>query len=591
MFTKSNIFTKIVLLIIGMLILLMAMFAFYNQSTVRVLHGEIESANLNKLMFLKSQMEERFNRISTNAIMLSNDPVIRELEYADYTGDWYNRQKLLKLILDHISLQAGVTGWNADITVYSRVTREVISTSSTMWGVDDEHFTGEVRRGWQYDAADRSGGTGRTEFVWHAVTPATVYENPKLARLIVRTSFSASYLQDMLDQYKLEGQGDPFLYDPDQGVIANRSFRTEHASKVIQYLDAQRMAEDRTNLSLRLKDEEYLVNYLRLNGPGWYLVDYVPMKEVLAPVTRSSNMLYAVAGLLLVFGVIASYYLYRNLQVPIQELVRHVRLIERGVYSSRVSIKGKNEFSFLFLRFNEMAETVQNLLERVYEEQIRSREALLKQLQSQINPHFLYNCLFYIKNMARLGDEESVVAMALNLGEYFRYTTRMNKETAVFQEELDVVVNYLEIQNLRMRRIAYRIEVPEPVRQLVIPRLMLQPIVENAVIHGIEPSDGKGEIRIRGEVREDEYRVTVEDNGVGLDDERLERLQRRLELPEDEISASYGLWNVNQRLKLMFAPGSGLQVSRSPLGGLAVTVVLIPVKEGERRRVSDSDRR
>jgi|HigsolmetaAR203D_1030402.scaffolds.fasta_scaffold02596_5 Predicted signal transduction protein with a C-terminal ATPase domain len=589
MFKKANIFTKIVVLIIGMLILLMALFAYYNHSTVRVIHREIESANLNKLMFLKSQLEEKFNRISTNAIMLSNDPVIRELEYADYTGNWYERQKLLKMILGHISLQADVTGWHADITVYSRVTKETISTSSMTWGVDEERFIGDVRRGWQYAAQGIVDGADDPQFVWYAVTPATVYENPKLARLVLRTSFSASHLQDMLDQYKLEGQGDPFLYDPHHGVIANRTLRTEHARKVIQYLNQQRMEEDRTNLSVHLQDEEYLVNYLRLNGPGWYLVDYVPMKEVLAPVTRSSNMLYAVACLLLVFGVIASYYLYRNLQVPIQELVRHVRRIERGDYSSRISMKGGSEFSFLFFRFNEMAETVQNLLERVYEEQIRSREAMLKQLQSQINPHFLYNCLFYIKNMARLGDEESVVAMALNLGEYFRYTTRMNKETALFQEELDVVVNYLEIQNLRMKRIAYQIEVPEPIRMLVIPRLMLQPIVENAVIHGIEPIDGKGEIRIRGEVHEGEYRVVVEDNGVGLDDDQLSQLQIRLELPEEEVSASYGLWNVNQRLKLMFAPGSGLLVSRSPLGGLAVTVVMKLEKE-ESRRVSDSDR-
>ena len=134
MFHQANIFTKIVVLIIGMLILLMAMFAFYNQSTVRVLYGEIESANLNKLMFLKSQLEERFSSISTNAIVLSNDPVIRELEYADYTGNWNDRQKLLRLILDHIAVQAGVTGWSADITVYSRPTKEVISTSPTTWG-------------------------------------------------------------------------------------------------------------------------------------------------------------------------------------------------------------------------------------------------------------------------------------------------------------------------------------------------------------------------------------------------------------------------------------------------------------------------
>src|SRR5690606_39681649 len=124
-----------------------------------------------------------------------------------------------------------------------------------------------------------------------------------------------------------------------------------------------------------------------------------------------------------------------------------------GYFSVRLNYSARNEFSLLFARFNIMAQRIQELIENVYEEKLRRREATLKQLQSQINPHFLYNCLFFIKNMARMKNEEAVVAMSLNLGEYFRYTTRLGNQTATLAEELSVIVNYLEIQNLRMRRI------------------------------------------------------------------------------------------------------------------------------------------
>lgn len=588
MLKQINIFTKIVILILGLLILMMVLFAVYNQTSVQVINSEIKTINLNKLMFLKSQLEEKFNQISINAITLSNDAAIKQLEYEQMSGNPYDRQKLLNMIADNISLQSGITGWLTEITVYSRLTHEIISTSNKTIDFDDPGLVKEIQRGWQFKKAEVAGETP-SKFEWYSVTPITAYEHPETARLIVKTSFSTSYLQDMLDQYKLNGQGDPFLYHPQAGIIANRKLSESHAKDVVDYLNSQRLESGKTNFSVNLNGHQYLMSYVQLQGPGWYLVDYLPMEEVLAPVTKSRNLFYFSSIILLVFSVIAAYILYRNVQVPVRELVRHVQRIKRGDYSSRVRMEGGSEFSFLFHRFNEMAETIQDLLEKVYEERIRSREAILKQLQSQINPHFLYNCLFYIKNMARLGDEDSVVAMALNLGEYFRYTTRLGKQTAILQEELEVVVNYLEIQNMRMKRIAYRVDIPEPMKKTVIPRLILQPIIENAVIHGIEPKDGKGDILIRGEIRDLDYRIVVEDNGVGMSEEKLAELQTKLDRPENDNDTSFGLWNVNQRLKLMFAEGSGLYLARSPAGGLAVTVILRPKKEAD-TDVSIADR-
>ena len=582
---KLNSFTKVVILIIGLLLLVMVLFAIYNQTTVKVMKTEIEAANSNKLLFLRDQLEEKINQISIIAITLANDPAIKELEYRQQSGDPFERHKLTSMILDHISLQSSITGWRTEITVYSRLTGEVVSTSSKTFDFIDSELVSSIRKGWQFVEAQ---GSEPAKFVWYSLTPFSAFDNPGSARLIVKNVFEASHIQTLLDQYKSDGQGEPMLYSPEFGLIANRSADSAVMDGIVHYFQTAFLDSGSTNVSIQLNDQQYLMSYAPLQNVNWYLVDSIPVDTILSSVTKARNLFYVSILILLCFGILASYILYKQLQVPIRELMRSMQGIKRGDYSSRIQLGGTSEFSFLFRRFNTMAEEIQTLLEKVYEERIRSREAVLKQLQSQINPHFLYNCLFYIKNMARLGNEEAVVEMALNLGEYFRYTTRLGKQTAQLQEELEVIVNYLEIQNLRTNRIAYEFDVPDSLKTVEIPRLILQPIVENAVIHGIEPKDGKGCIRITGVMDGEVCRITIEDNGVGMDDLQLAKLQNRLELTENTDNVSFGLWNVNQRLKLMFGKEAGLAIVGSAGGGTTVSVVF-HAKGGE-SVVSNIDR-
>ncbi|MFD0959704.1 sensor histidine kinase [Paenibacillus chungangensis] len=572
---KLNSFSKVLILVIGLLVLMMLFFSIYNRITVDVIKREIEAANLNKLMFLKNQLEEKFNGISINSIMLANDPEIRELEYKQLSGDPYDRQKLKRSILEQISLQSGITGWWTDITVYSRLTHEVISTTSNTFDFEDAELIGGIKKGWQYDAgASEDQGT----FVWHAVAPSDAYEDLASARLIIKTAMGTEDLRSMLDQYKADGHGDPMLYSPQFGLISNHTIDASYASDVRAYLDSIDLEEGQSNLSLQLSDQHYVATYQRLYGLDWYLVDSIPVDQMLSPVTKARHLFYTFTAALLLLSIAAANILYRQLQVPIRELIKNIQGIKRGNYASRIRMEGSGEFVFLFRRFNEMAEEIQTLLERVYEERIRSREALLKQLQSQINPHFLYNCLFFIKNQARLGEEEAVVAMALNLGEYFRYTTRLGKGTTKLQDELDVIVNYLEIQNLRTNRFSYRMDIPESMKGLEIPRLILQPVIENSVIHGIEPRDGHAHISIVGEQDAPVCRIIVSDDGVGIGERELQELQTRLDSADNPDNVSFGLWNVNQRIKLMFGGESGLSVARNPDGGTVVTLTFL-VKE------------
>lgn len=586
---KVTIFTKIVSMIIGILLPVVLLFALSNHTAVQVIEDEMKTNNLSQLKFLHQQMEEKVNQISINAITISNDAAIRELEFQHQSGSTFDRQKLLRMILDNITLHAGISGWNTDITVFSRMTKEIISTSDSSVYYSEEQLVKEIAQGWKYRTA-ANGKSIAPEFVWYSVHPITAFANPSTARLITRTSFTTAYLQDMLDQYKADGQGDPFLFHPQYGVIGNRTLNKSSSDDLIRKLNGETLKTSDIHFTAEMNGRESLASYMVLNNLGWYLVDSVPMQDILSPVTKTRNLFYGSTVLLLLLSLLASYTLYRAVQMPILAIVRHVQRIKRGDYGARVQLQGGTEFVFLIDRFNEMTEQIQDLLEKVVAEQLRSREAVLKQLQSQINPHFLYNCLFFIKNMARMGDEEAIVAMSLNLGDYFRYTTRLGNQSATLAEELSVIVNYLEIQNLRMRRIAYNIDVPEQMNNLVLPRLLLQPLVENAILHGIEPKEGKGTVRITGHVENGVYKLFIEDDGVGMDNDKLEQLHSIVNRSEneDESGSSFGLWNVNQRIKLTYGKESGLLFAHGTNGGVRVTVVM-QLEEGN-SNVSIADR-
>jgi two-component system sensor histidine kinase YesM len=178
--------------------------------------------------------------------------------------------------------------------------------------------------------------------------------------------------------------------------------------------------------------------------------------------------------------------------------------------------------------------------------------------------------------MSRLGDNKAVEAMATNLGDYYRYTTRIENQTTTLEEELGLVRNYLAIQQLR-QQIEYDIQVPEIMLELPFPRLLLQPLIENAIIHGIERKKHVGRLVIYGEQNEETARLIVEDNGAGMTDSEMQELRKKCGQPLTE-EMGCGVWNVNQRLIHIYGNDSGLTLSHSELGG--VKAILCWRKEG-----------
>ncbi|MGG1515425.1 histidine kinase [Paenibacillus oryzisoli] len=559
---KLNIFSKILILLVLLLTPIVVLYSFTNRTTNKVVQDQIQSSNLNQLSFFMHQLDSNVERLAMSPVILGSDPYIRE--FIDRSGDpAYDMLREQSRIIEKLSLQSVASGWVNELTIVIPKEKKVLSSSIFVNGTDRWPWQDPVHRTWSFQAQadDKSGGS-----FYREISEPVRAEVLNQARVLYQVRFSAQNLIQLLDVYKSDKRSDPFLFDGASAFIVNSTSEAQIPAAIRERLRGINLAAS-GQMQMKLVDQQYLISYVKSDQLGWYLIDYVPVQKILSPITMSRNLFYISIGLLLGMSVLASFLLYRNVQIPLVKMIQSVQKVKRGDLSARITYQAKNEFDFLIQRFNEMAEQIQVLVEDVYAEKIRSREATLKQLQSQIHPHFLYNSLFFIINSAEMEDKESVVAMAQNLAEYYRYTTRVENQMVRLREELDMARHYLSIQTLRIHRLTYQITVPDTMLEERIPRLILQPLVENAIVHGIERSLGGDRITITGEQDAEFNRLIVEDNGAGLTDERLEQLHKQLQTAmTDEIGC--GTWNVHHRLVYQFGQGSGLHLERGDSGGV-----------------------
>ena len=219
--------------------------------------------------------------------------------------------------------------------------------------------------------------------------------------------------------------------------------------------------------------------------------------------------------------------------------------------------------------------------EQVTREQKQLRKAEFELLQAQINPHFLYNTLDAIVWSAEAGNQKQVVKMVGSLSEFFRSSLNKGKELVRVREELSHARSYLEIQQIRYQDIlSYEIEVPEELFEYEIPKITVQPIVENALYHGIKNRRGGGKITITGEEGDNDYRIIVTDDGIGMDGERLSQITEGLSGKNPGDVKIYGLYNVNERIKLFYGEEYGISIESEYDKGTRV-VIRLPKKSTE----------
>ncbi len=280
-------------------------------------------------------------------------------------------------------------------------------------------------------------------------------------------------------------------------------------------------------------------------------------------------------ALILALIVIMSYYIPLSITQPIIELSEVTDQVSKGDLSVRSEVRSSAEVQVLSDSMNAMIDKINELLEQVKKEQIRLRKAEFQLLQSQINPHFLYNTLDTIVWLAEAGKQEQVVSMVESLSEFFRTSLNQGKDIISIKEELQHVRSYLEIQQVRYRDILeYEIQVDEELHSYLIPKITIQPLVENALYHGIKNKRGTGKITISSRKQKNGFEIRIEDNGIGMTEERMEEVRDGIWQKGPAEKEIYGLYNVNERIRLNFGEEYGLDLDSLYKEGTVVTVML-----------------
>lgn len=572
MYGRIHMYQKMNIIIVCLLAPIMLLSLYSNRTSNAVVRQEIEKSSETNLALLSHQIDANTNQLSTLALTLNRDPSVRTFANAIYASDAYNRYFVISNLSEKLNLISSSINWQNIVTVYAPNQKENVSSTSSFPKNNNGFSDDQLSVSWSYQSADFHYGKDRY-FMRHFVEPSYNKDKkePKY-NVITEVTFPVRNLVKLLDVFKSKDNiNDPLLYLPGSAPILNSTSQKDITTDLLSQLN-EKIVTQGGSAKVDIDGQEFMATIQRSETLGWYLIDYVPIDKILAPIKQTSMIFYCSILILIVIGTFLSYMIYKNVQLPILMLVSTVRALTRGDYSRRIKYKGHHEFKYLIDQFNLMAQQIQELIEKVFESKIRMQEATLKQLQSQIDPHFLYNCLNFIKNSARMKDEESVVQMSINLGEYYRYTTRLDSSINLLDQEIKLIINYLEIHKLRLNELDYQIEMPEAMMHLAVPRLILQPIVENAIEHGIQSITEAGLIAIKGVYRDGFVHISVEDNGIGMSVKEMDLLRRQMTDSSNKEQLC-GLWNVSQRLILQYGKYASVELSVSDAGGLKVTLI------------------
>ena len=280
-------------------------------------------------------------------------------------------------------------------------------------------------------------------------------------------------------------------------------------------------------------------------------------------------------GLISVLIVFLSYYIPLSITRPIRKLSEVTDQVAKGDLSVRSDVRTGAEVTMLNDSLNTMIDKINELLEQVKKEQVSLRKAEFELLQSQINPHFLYNTLDTIVWLAESGEQKKVVRMVGSLSDFFRASLNQGKDIVSIREELMHVRSYLEIQQVRYQDIMqYEINIPEELNPYMIPKITIQPLVENALYHGIKNKRGLGKIIITGVKEKDYFRLIIEDNGIGISKDRLMQIRNEINNNKLDGKGIYGLYNVNERIRLNFGEEYGVSIESNYGEGTTVSIKL-----------------
>jgi two-component system, sensor histidine kinase YesM len=364
-------------------------------------------------------------------------------------------------------------------------------------------------------------------------------------------------------------------------TIANIS-KSKIGGQMLPMLEKVRKKHGSGTTTIKINNERYLVVYTDSVYLNMSLIKYVPEAVIFSQLSKYRVLFILLSVAAVVIIVFYAFATYRFIHKPILRMVQSFKQVENGDLNVIIEHNHQDEFRYLYHRFNAMVENLKTLIEQVYKQKILMQKAELKQLQSQINPHFLYNSFYILQRMITIEDNLNAVRFAKQLGNYFKFITRSAADEVPLEKEVDHARVYSDIQVMRFaKRLSVEFEeLPDNMKNIAVPRLILQPIIENSFEHGLKSTEKEGLLRVCFMNHKNKVQINVEDNGKDLSDEEIRKIACDIEDTENEKEVT-GIINIHRRICLKFGQNSGLTVSRGETGGLKVTIS-IELQEGEK---------
>ncbi|MBP3965887.1 sensor histidine kinase [Paenibacillus lignilyticus] len=567
---KAGIFTKLLLSFLVVIIPIFSISIFIIQSAEENMREELSQSVLTNVHFYMSSFESEMARIiQINKELIFNEDFLKIRTIAADMDDYTRVQTILK-VKDRLNLLKTSSLYVDNVKVYiPSMERGIFSNSY------DNHIPSD-----ELNALKMSGRTGSKITYWEkGLFLSEVYPDPfqKLPLTIaLGVDLSTKKIQETLRQIvDMDGAGASFI-NVQQNWTFSDGKNDQISPELRKFLNNPAISgrpSDQGNINMN--GMNYLITYEYSKLLDTYLVVYIPADEVLGPLDTYRKFLWLLSILSTIIIVAFSYWIFRLIHRPLKRLVTSFRRVEKGDLQVEIDHNYSDEFKYLYGQFNAMVSQLHKLIGEVYEERIRSQQAELKQLQSQINPHFLYNSFFMLQGLVRMRNIETAEQLIQHLGDYFKFITRTGNETVTLDQEVHHSKAFTEIQTLRFSR-QIRVEweeLPEAFQKVPVPRLILQPVIENAYVHGLEDKVSNGLLSIRFEIEDEDLLIKVEDNGENISEAGLDDLRNRIQSHVLE-KESTGILNVHRRLKLRYGEQYGLSVSRGAEGGVRVEMRL-----------------
>ncbi len=576
---KVSVFHKLFFVFLAVIVTFYGVSLYANIQGAKHLEQEVSRSTLDNIRFFSRTLEGDILRINEAKKQFINDYELQKLSIAANTMTDYQKIHLIQNLQHRLIELKMSSSYISNIDVHIPILNRTICSDSSISNLQPEKYV-SVFKAFNNDKGLIISKDG--ELYLNLAYPYGEYteKGSRLPLYIVTIKLSKDKLyQQLFDVFSSTEGGTVLFENRGSWALATDFEMWNELKDFFIHPDIIKPTDEKIVNKIRVNNEELWLMGSYSNYLGIYFFTYIPTRIVLRSYTHFRHWVWYLSVFSILMVLLYNFWIRRLFAVPLNKFVIAFKEVEEGNLDFCIQHRSNDEFRYLYGQFNIMIDKLKDYIQQIYIQQIQMQHAELKQLQYHIKPHFLYNSIFLIYRMAKDNECENIERFSLHLGNYYKFITRNKSDEILFIDEIEHARAYVEIQSIRFaNRILVSFgDIPPGLEEFRIPFLIVQPLIENAYQHGLKSVERDGKISVRINTERNFLHITIEDNGIGMQEKKLCDLQKKLNHDKSSQQLTTGLVNVHQRLRIKYGSGSGIRISQGAMGG---TCVIIDINMG-----------